>query len=396
MFDARVHLAQAFFACAFGVFFFYHALAAFELIPVPLPLGGLWVHTTATAAFVLGLLFLPQLITQWRQHAHVGALLAIMTGVAVFHYIENGHPFDRTIAFANSMKLILMLTGLYLIGFYLRKDRLFVALIIVCLVVMVIVTPFLIRTDPFSILDDDRRRFLGEVASYAWFANSVVFVGFAAIAWSKPLYLRALCTILTLATLALLGARAELFGFVLVLALAGAVLVVRGQRLQWGMLAIGAATIVVLAIILLSVPNAVERYMEMLNLGNSNSWRERSAILINGLQQIKDSPLFGGYGYYIKGPDEQGSYVHNAISMWAEFGLIPFILYLALSFQAFVASLTNARARGFDHDDWALTFFVSSFCVILIVVAKSIYWPLPAFAWGLYAARRLAKGGRFR
>ena len=203
MLNARVCLAQVFFTCAFGVFFFYHSLAAFEVIPVPLPLGGLWVLTTAVAAFVLGLLFLPQFISHWKLHVHVGGLLTIMVGIAVFHYIENKHPFDQTIAFVNSIKLVLGLTGLYLIGFYLKKDRLFVALIIACLVVMAIITPFLIRTDPFSTLDDDRWQFLGEVASYAWFANSVVFVGFTAIAWSKPLYIRALCTILTLGTLAL-------------------------------------------------------------------------------------------------------------------------------------------------------------------------------------------------
>jgi hypothetical protein len=95
------------------------------------------------------------------------------------------------------------------------------------------------------------------------------------------------------------------------------------------------------------------------------------------------SPILGVYAGQVKAHGKFGDYVHNALGMWRSFGLVPFLLYIGLALAAVVTAAKRVIIEGADDPRWHFMLYVSVFCLLLIVGAKSIYWPLPALAWGL-------------
>ena len=115
-----------------------------------------------------------------------------------------------------------------------------------------------------------------------------------------------------------------------------------------------------------------------------------------GWVDIKSSPVLGVYGGQMREPDGIfGHYMHNALSAWHQFGLLPFLIYCGLCFApALVAGWR--MYGGFSTDPmWTLTLYVGAFTLLLALLAKSIFWAMPALAWGLLA-RRVARIGTVR
>jgi hypothetical protein len=100
-------------------------------------------------------------------------------------------------------------------------------------------------------------------------------------------------------------------------------------------------------------------------------------------EQIVASPIFGLYGgHWLFG---SGDYAHNALSAWVSLGLVGFILYVGLCVVGTVASVQGLIALPFSGTAQMATLLnVSS--LLLIILAKPVFWEMPAFAWGLAAA----------
>jgi hypothetical protein len=134
---------------------------------------------------------------------------------------------------------------------------------------------------------------------------------------------------------------------------------------------------------------AVERQAETFNLPASKSFLERLGMLSDGWSHIVASPLIGDYGGQIRDHGGFGYYIHNALSAWRQYGLLGFLLYMLLSLQASFLTARETIWRGSQDPMWLLAMLVTVYAVALTFAAKSMFWPLPALAWGLVVARRI-------
>lgn len=143
------------------------------------------------------------------------------------------------------------------------------------------------------------------------------------------------------------------------------------------------------------VAHTATRNLELAELSKSQSLQVRGELMRKGWLDIKSSPVLGVYGGQMREPDGIfGHYMHNALSAWHQFGFLPFLIYCGLCIAP--ALMAGWRMYGGSTDPmWTLTLYVGAFTLLLAVFAKSIFWAMPALAWGLLA-RRVAGIGTVR
>lgn len=72
--------------------------------------------------------------------------------------------------------------------------------------------------------------------------------------------------------------------------------------------------------------------------------------------------------------------------MWHGYGLVAFLLYVGLAAAVVLAAGRRVFVQRADGL-WLLTLLVGVYCIVLMAGAKAAFWPVPALAWGLLAAR---------
>ena len=98
---------------------------------------------------------------------------------------------------------------------------------------------------------------------------------------------------------------------------------------------------------------------------------------------------FGGHvltedtGKFEKG--HAGRYAHNALSAWVSYGVAGFLLYLALTLYGCLATARHVILKRVDEPLWTFAFMLNLVCLLLIIVSKPVFWPLPALGWGVLA-----------
>ena len=128
----------------------------------------------------------------------------------------------------------------------------------------------------------------------------------------------------------------------------------------------------------------LSRQFEVLDLSSSKSWTGRQALQRIAVEQIKDNPLAGKFGGHVLA-ESTGSYAHNALSAWVSYGLPGFLIYISLTLAGFLISLFHVFIKRRDTSLWVFAFTLNFICLLLIVAAKSVFWPLPALGWGVVA-----------
>lgn len=116
--------------------------------------------------------------------------------------------------------------------------------------------------------------------------------------------------------------------------------------------------------------------------GASASLEERTRYLMAGLRAIHDYPLIGDFMYYLEKFDSPGAYIHNGLSMWADYGLFAMALYVVLILATTVMGVWAALPRRRTGTP-ELLLYLGVTSLVGVVVAKSIAWPMPALAWGI-------------
>jgi hypothetical protein len=218
-------------------------------------------------------------------------------------------------------------------------------------------------------------------ASYQGLSRSMMVTSCLLLAISSKARTRILIAGASIIALFLIGARSELYGFIPAYSITE-FLINRKSRLGQIILIFGlvlGAFIVAENLDLLST----SRQLEVLNLSQASSWVAREYMTDRAWEQIFASPIFGLYGgHWLFG---SGDYAHNALSAWVSLGLIGFTLYVALCVFGAVASVRALVALPFSGTAQMATLLnVSS--LLLIILAKPVFWEMPAFAWGLAAA----------
>jgi hypothetical protein len=103
----------------------------------------------------------------------------------------------------------------------------------------------------------------------------------------------------------------------------------------------------------------------------------------SSIDGIQSSPVLGDYGGQIRDLGQFGLYAHDVLSVWQQYGFAAFLLYLGLSIAAAIISLWHVLLLRSRDPRWISAAYVSGICLLLIVTTKAVYWPIPAFGWGL-------------
>ena len=134
----------------------------------------------------------------------------------------------------------------------------------------------------------------------------------------------------------------------------------------------------------------ISRQFEVLDVSSSKSWAGRLQLQRTAIRQIAESPLMGEFGGHVLTEDtgtfakgHAGRYAHNALSAWVTYGLAGFLLYVSLTLYGFLGSARHVIPKRQTTSPWLFAFMLNLVCVLLIIVSKSVYWPLPALAWGV-------------
>ena len=278
-------------------------------------------------------------------------------------------------------KLLLGWACLFCIGYLIRPSRQYARPLIWTLAAMCAISVLVL--DPVEL-----RRDVPGGASHQWFGQAVAVTGIAALALLNHRRLQIVAVLITLAALVHIWSRADLIGFGLV---ATTWLVRTGALFRYRA---AAGAVAVLLLLTPSSPKADDAPDPL----DTSSLAARNLFLERGIQDIRRSPILGDYGAQMRGPGWDpglgwvgrfglGAYIHNVLSVWQQFGLIPFLLYSGLSVAAAAIPAWIIFGRLSDDPAWTLTLYVGSFALLLVIIAKSVFWPLPALAWGLLAGQ---------
>lgn len=131
------------------------------------------------------------------------------------------------------------------------------------------------------------------------------------------------------------------------------------------------------------------RIFQLGNIEQASSWQSRGELMSIAVTQISESPLFGQFGGHVINAGGTGSYAHNIISSWANYGLLPFVLYIILVIIPFIYSLNNFFIKRKLSQENKFLFMVSSSVVFLLLFSKSIFWFVPGLLFGFYLKIRV-------
>lgn len=404
----------------FPFFFFYHSLAALGFIS--LFLGNWW-----TASHILLLAFLiPVFVVKIGKkdvflHIPIAILILICVIISSYQYI-NGDSYARgAIPFIYSAKMITGWLAFYLLGLFIPLNQRFATVLAVSCGAMFILTVFLVEA--------------GALQLYQYLSQAFVFSAIIPLAvfWSDRRGV--VVGGLTLAALIYLASRSELVGFSMVLV--GLMVLMAIHRCWTLILAMGATALLAAALITAaltgpatvriwwermeivsrspapvtrtersiesqdslkpreaapppppsSVGDPIARQLELGDLGNSRSFQIRLEFLKSGWEGIMSNPFWGDYAGQIREFNDPGSYIHNILSAWRQYGLVSFVLYTIFCLAAACLPIWKVLVGKETSPHWLLAAMVGGYCLVLVVATKAVFWPVPALAWGLLASR---------
>ncbi|MFM5287226.1 hypothetical protein ACET9J_13635 [Aeromonas veronii] len=110
------------------------------------------------------------------------------------------------------------------------------------------------------------------------------------------------------------------------------------------------------------------------------SLHERMLILASNLKYISESPLLGNYSAY-----DAGMYAHNLISVWVDFGLVPFLVFnFTLFLLLFRYMYLLSKMRFITLYRQGLCIYIST--LFLMLVFKDYGYFIFPFSIGIYFA----------
>ena len=125
-----------------------------------------------------------------------------------------------------------------------------------------------------------------------------------------------------------------------------------------------------------------DRFLEMLDLGVSPSYLARQKLQDYGMTVIANNIFWGDIGYQIY-IDKYGSYMHNILSIWSQYGVLAFLCFVILMMRPVCFFY---RYRYFEIAKFGFAFGIAM--IFLISSAKSFVWTYPAIYWGFYLGVR--------
>ncbi|MCE8015061.1 hypothetical protein HOP62_03105 [Halomonas sp. MCCC 1A17488] len=389
--DALTTRASAIgFFVLFPGFILYHTLVAMGVIPAVL--GGLF-GVVSVLMFIVYCALLPSqlylLLTASRGYALVTLcfFVYVLLWSAVNYGLIGGSVMQA--ALIQTVETLVLWLVLFVLGYRIPLDspRLARAFWIAFVLIAGYLAFHVATTGQWMFF---ARRMLeveaeagDSVSTYQGYARSALVLLLFLIAVSERAVVRAVLIVLGAFVMFVLGARSELYAF---LALSGLLLLLwAGMSVKY-MLTLLAVVGVLMALVVSQFEAlAGSRQLQIFDLSGTSSWLARQNLGQRAVAQILESPLLGRFGGHIASAQVTGGYAHSMLSAWVNYGLLGFALYLGLTLFAFVGAAYRLILLGDRGGRWVFAFSVNFVCLLLMVLAKPVFWPLPALGWGAFA-----------
>ena len=118
------------------------------------------------------------------------------------------------------------------------------------------------------------------------------------------------------------------------------------------------------------------RMFRIILTGKDASKSQRVELLEKGINEIKNSWLLGNFmGEIESNRGHPGKYIHNYLSFWRQFGIIPFIIFVALTIKMYCGVFIlwiNTRIRD---SELTFIFYFTTFVLLEIIIARSYQHP---------------------
>lgn len=122
------------------------------------------------------------------------------------------------------------------------------------------------------------------------------------------------------------------------------------------------------------------RNLQVFNLKEASSWQARENLESKNLELIFKSPFVGNFGSHFS--LGQGSYIHNILSVWQQYGFFSFLMYLIIM----IFPVVNLSIVFIKKESVGLAgpLVLSFYCLLLMAVSKSVFWPYAGLSVGSY------------
>lgn len=381
---ARVTSLGGFFLL-FPGFVFYHYFVSSGLLPAFA--GGLF-GPVALAAAIIYVLILPVNISNimggGAYSVAVFGFILYVFGVTLSNY-ASFNLLSISLAADQSFTALIMWVSLFFIGLHLPVESKTLQLgSAVCGVAITLFLAHYVATTGSVFFYAAELYGVEEgVATYQGFARSSLGLWALLVVSARSEFYRWFMVASGIFVLFVLGARSELFAF---MTLSLLLVLAIGIRSVKALLLAAIASGIIVALVIGNLDALREsRQLQILDLRSSSSWNAREVLADEAWEVVKENPIWGRFGsHVIRG--STGSYAHNYLSAWENYGIIGVSYYLILILIACIVGAYRCFSAISRYPvTFLLSFVVNTICLILVLFSKPVFWPLVAFGWGLHA-----------
>lgn len=384
--EANVSFSKFFFVMLFWGYILYNFAILFGS---PSFLGGYFGLATMLGAVVFSILAKPTIINSFKASLFfsilsLGALLCVIVVTATSYLGSN-----LSAARMQSLTLIVAWIALYCTGFYLvfsekeklRKLSIFLIYLFFGYAVYYVITnnAFMLPFVKGGEVDDEN------LASYQGIARNLLIIGILVIAYTTKRIPNLILAVVLSFILFLVGARSEFYAFIL-LVLSYHFLAAYKVKSSFTVITFFAVFSVGLFINYYE-KIADSRQLNVAAISKDESWQMRQQMQDYAILQIKKNPIlgdFGGHGYFSDATGQSvGTYSHNALSGYTNYGLLFFVLFIAMSYLSFIYSALQF-IKNPQNEDWIFAFLFTFLMAFLVTFTKPVYWSVIYMAWGVF------------
>ena len=360
----------------FPGFFFYHTAVAVDLMPPVI--GGFF---TPIAILIL-IIYLPLYFIFNCKLSKVFLLyfsFFIFWGFYVF--IEYVIKYRLNNLGLLSWGLVAVITNvtsyITMLHFNLNDKKtvkyFFISFIIMCLIVL-----FYSNNGRFYLKAETD---IDGVASYQGFARSLLFVFYVCYVAYNNQRNKAIVMIISTIILFMNSARSELIFFIVSIFIFNFINLRKDKFTV--ILNLFLITLVSINFDYILAKFSSNRLFELMHISKSTSFEGREEFAKKAWQVIQDHPLLGDYGYYID-IYGIGSYSHNILSAWADFGILGFIFFLGISLYLLIFFINKIIFKASSDKSIQLLFLFSSTLLLGYLTAKDYSFMFFGLSLGLY------------
>lgn len=385
--SSQARIAAILFWCLFPGFIFYQLLVASGTIPALIGGGfGPFAALAALMFFIALPKWLPLLCLSDRFTGLLWFSFLLSTAGITLYFNLSSNADHIATATTQSWQALIFATGLFYTGFFLnsKSKTLHTALALSAAALILFLTFYTLSTGKIMFYARFYFDTTDSIATYQGFARSAFFVYVILMMMARSATASFIWTVLGTYTLFVLGARSEFFAFFAVALISICLRLFRDPWMSIYILLAFLGLSLLGPIIFESVQDS--RQLEVLDLSSSTSWQARKSLLAQSYSVLLNSPLWGEFGGHIRISGHGGGYVHNALSGWMNYGIIPFLVYvLTVSFSTLMSGLRVFMSET-NSSAWSLCFAINISSLLLIAVSKPVFWPVPALGIGMYLA----------